>query len=330
MSKNQRAYKLYKYSSEDVKHAIQRIKKGESFRKVSAETGIPKTTLFNKLKENVPLDAKRGPKTVLEESEEERLKKWILDKAQLGFPMHADEVRIAVQKVLNEAGRTSIFADNKPGEKWLQLFLKRHPEIKKKNSEVISKSRASVTEQKLRSWFGEVKTYLEENNLIDILERPESIWNGDETGCQLNPKSGRLLGPTKEKNFYKISAGHEKESITVSCSFSAAGASIPPMVMLPYKRIPSHLSQSIPHDWSVGRSESGWMVSSCFFEYITNVFYPWCVKNKIQFLDGHKSHLSLELSDFCRENNIILVALFPNATHIIQPCEVSIFTAYKQ
>ncbi|KAJ8881917.1 hypothetical protein PR048_018403 [Dryococelus australis] len=30
---------------------------------------------------------------------------------------------------------------------------------------------------------------------------------------------------------------------------------------------------------------------------------------------GHKSHINIELSDFCRENNIILFSFPPNATH---------------
>ena len=147
------------------------------------------------------MHAKRGPKTILLEDDEKRLVKWIQGKARLGFPMHSDEVKIAVKKCLDEAERESTFKDNKPGDKWLQLFLKRHPEIKKKQTELISRSRASVTERKLREWFSEVHNYLIENDLLSVLERPESIFNGDETSVLLGPKSGRLLGPTKEKNF---------------------------------------------------------------------------------------------------------------------------------
>ena len=122
--------------------------------------------------------------------------------------------------------------------------------------------------------------------------------------------------------------------MTVLCSFSAAGASLPPMIMFPFKRIPAHLTQSVPADWCIGRSNSGWMVSSTVFEYMANIFFPWCVKQKVQFpviyfLDGHKSHLSLELSDFCLAHDIILISLFPNATHINQLCDVANFRAVK-
>jgi len=106
------------------------------------------------------------------------------------------------------------------------------------------------------------------------------------------------------------------------------------MIIYPYKRIPNYIYQSVPENWGIGRSDSGWMVSATFFEYIANIMYPWLIDNKVKFpvilyLDGHKSHLSLELSEFCTEKKIILYCLPPNATHILQPCDVSIFKPLK-
>lgn len=46
-------------------------------------------------------------------------------------------------------------------------------------------------------------------------------------------------------------------------------------------------------------------------------------------IDGHKSHLTLNLCRLCEANQIILYALLPNATHIIQPLDVAVFRAVK-
>ncbi|KYQ57097.1 hypothetical protein ALC60_03903 [Trachymyrmex zeteki] len=48
------------------------------------------------------------------------------------------------------------------------------------------------------------------------------------------------------------------------------------------------------------------MTIEIFYEYICNIFYPWLKKNEIVFavvlfVDGHSSHLTLPLSNFCRE-----------------------------
>ncbi|XP_072401163.1 uncharacterized protein [Diabrotica undecimpunctata] len=106
------------------------------------------------------------------------------------------------------------------------------------------------------------------------------------------------------------------------------------MIVFPYKRIPKELALSVPKGWAIGRSDSGWMTSATFFEYFANIFYPWLVENSIifpviLFLDGHKSHYNLELYEFCIKHRIILYCLYPNSTHILQPCDVSIFRPLK-
>lgn len=47
-------------------------------------------------------------------------------------------------------------------------------------------------------------------------------------------------------------------------------------------------------------------------------------------VDGHKSHMSLPLSQSCEENQIFLYALPPNTTHMLQPADVSVFLPLKQ
>lgn len=76
------------------------------------------------------------------------------------------------------------------------------------------------------------------------------------------------------------------------------------------------------------------MTSEVFYEYIGNVLFPWLMLKKtkfpvILFVDGHKSHLTLQVSQLCSELNIVLIALYPNATRILQPADVSAFKPLK-
>lgn len=64
------------------------------------------------------------------------------------------------------------------------------------------------------------------------------------------------------------------------------------------------------------------MTAEAFYEFMADIFHPWLIKENItlpviMFVDGHKSHLSMQLSQFCEKNGIVLVALFPNATHLL-------------
>lgn len=76
------------------------------------------------------------------------------------------------------------------------------------------------------------------------------------------------------------------------------------------------------------------MKGDLFFEYIANDFNKYLEENQIPkpiilFLDGHRSHMTLPLSEFCDKNGIILHALQSNSTHILQPADVSVFKPLK-
>ena len=47
------------------------------------------------------------------------------------------------------------------------------------------------------------------------------------------------------------------------------------------------------------------------------------------FFDGHYSHISLELIRAARQNNVHLLCLPPNTTHILQPLDVGVFSPLK-
>lgn len=103
MTPTKKSYKTYKYTITDLDKALHDIHKGASIRKIAKEYGIPKSTLHSKATGRVEILCKKGPKPILSDEEENRLKQWILNKARLGFPMHPDEVKKAVQKILNDA-----------------------------------------------------------------------------------------------------------------------------------------------------------------------------------------------------------------------------------
>ncbi|KAG5863607.1 hypothetical protein JTB14_007683 [Gonioctena quinquepunctata] len=77
------------YTQEHLERVLELISSGQkSLNAVSKVFGIPKGTLHNKIHSLVPIDRKMGPSTVLKNQEEDRLEKWIIDKAKLGFPMY--------------------------------------------------------------------------------------------------------------------------------------------------------------------------------------------------------------------------------------------------
>ncbi|CAB3254267.1 unnamed protein product [Arctia plantaginis] len=171
--------------------------------------------------------------------------------------------------------------DDRPGQKWFGKFLARNNEVSLKNAEGINKARAQVTEESIRLWFRELEEYLDSIHQKDILNDPKRIFNGDESGFALCPKTGKVLGPRGFKNLYQIKPSNEKENLTVLLIFNANGDMCPPCVVFSYIRPPKAVVNTIPQEWCLGRSETGWMRGEVFFEYVTNEFHNWVVENNI-------------------------------------------------
>ena len=117
-------------------------------------------------------------------------------------------------------------------------------------------------------------------------------------------------------------------------SFSAAGGMVPPMLIYPFQRIPADIVREVPTGWGIGRSENGWMTSETFYEYVATTFNYYLTTNEIvrpvvYFVDGHKTHLTLQVSRLCSELGIILISLYPNVTRIFQPADVALFFPVK-
>jgi hypothetical protein len=81
-------------------------------------------------------------------------------------------------------------------------------------------------------------------------------------------------------------------------------------------------------------SESGFVNRGLFESYMINNFSKHVnLRNDtktIVLYDGCKAHISLTLTDWAKENNIILFVLPPHSSHLTQPLDVGIFGPMKR
>ena len=75
----------------------------------------------------------------------------------------------------------------------------------------------------------------------------------------------------------------------------------------------------------------GWKVNSLldwfklvFLEFVKKQYGP-----KILFLDGHASHISLDLIELARVNDVILFRLPAHTSHLLQPLVLGVFKIAK-
>ena len=216
----------------------------------------------------------------------------------------------------------------------LQLFRKRHPQLTIRTPQRLSNSRACITETLIREWFDDLKGNLQNHGIEGILEDPSRVFNTDETNIQLSPKTGKVISLKGWRNIYEIAPAPEKSTLTFLGTFSASGAIACPTIVFPYVRLPTDIVQSVPDNFAIAISESGWMTAPVFYEFICNTFNNWLIEKKVNkpvilFLDGHTTHMTMQLSVKSQELGIILYLLPPYTTHILQPADVCIFKPLK-
>ncbi|XP_050552311.1 uncharacterized protein LOC118281061 [Spodoptera frugiperda] len=322
-----------KYTEEDIIKAIAAVNNGMPKKTAALKFGVPRPTLQFRLCSKF-IKSRPGPTTILTEEEEKTLVEWVISSSRKGFPKRKEDILLSVEQFLSRNPRPNNFVNNKPGDGWYRLFLKRHPELTHRTAEAVTSASANVSETNIRQWFQQIERYLKDNGYFDILSDASRVYNGDETNFQLCPKNTKVLAEKGCKNVYEVDHAQAKSCLTVMFSFSASGKTTPPMVIYPLKRMRADIRNSVPSHWGLGLSDNGWMNKNLFYQYIHNVLYPYLVENKIQFpiilfVDGHKSHMNYDLSESCKEKGIILIALYPNATRILQPADVSAFKPMK-
>ena len=134
-------------------------------------------------------------------------------------------------------------------------------------------------------------------------------------------------------NVYQVTSS-DKTQITVLACMSASGCYVPPLIVFAGQWFSYNPLEGF-EDAVMGRSENGWMASELFKIWLSDVFVKHLNEKVVPrpvvlFVDGHSTHLTMEASDICLENGIVLYCLLEHASHIMQPCDLRLFGPLKE
>ena len=168
----------------------------------------------------------------------------------------------------------------------------------------------------LDHWYSNFENFLLLHNLHNC---PSQIWNCDESGFSLCPKSGRVLASQGVRYVHQVSSSSRLQITTMVCA-SAAGSTIPPMHIFAGERFSYNPLANGVEGVYFGKFIDGW---------ITNHFVRHISPERPVSLivDGHSSHIDLDTSKFCEANGILLYCLPP---HSSQPLDVGLFSPLKK
>jgi hypothetical protein len=219
-----------------------------------------------------------------------------------------------------------------PGNGWFRAFMKRNPGLAFRTPQSLAQERASVSRQMVEEWMQGVKDDLKLDWPNDpILDDGRRIFNADESGFPISPKSRRVLAALGQKQVYQRGSG-KHEQITVMVCANANGEFMNPRILFPGQRLRDIGMRAFP-DAEYSTTDNGWMDSETFLVFLTSlndfVLEKQIKKPVIIFVDGHTTHCSFAAAQYCHDHSIILYCLIPHSSHITQPLDVGVFGPMK-
>lgn len=327
-----RGEKRRKWGQDDMDKALEDIRlNGMRPSAASKKYDIPRKTITDRLEKKVADDCRgSGPGTHLSKDHEAALVSYIEYMAQRAFPLTITQIMMYAWVIDRTEGGNK-FGPNGPCYTWWLGFKARHGDkIKLRKPDSLDRGRALFsTVNNLRSYYQLLKGVLEEG---EFSNRPQDIYNCDETIVDLNKNSQKVIVPRRFRASHSRQVA-SSEHITIHCCISAAGNSIPPFIIFKTAFPGGNYTIGGPDGTIYGKQKSGFMDGELFVQWLTKLFIPHArpteERSILLLVDGHSSHCTPEVVKIARENNVILLALPPHTTHLCQPLDVAVYKALK-
>jgi hypothetical protein len=220
-----------------------------------------------------------------------------------------------------------------PGPNWAKAFERHRPELVAKKNRPQDWNRYSIYD-KVKYWFEMIGEQLQNPDVL-----PENVYNMDEIGVMLSMlNSVKVLVGKDDTQAYR-GARVKRTMVTAVECISADGRCLDPMIIWPAKTHRANWTTHPTPGWVYAYSDTGFTDSYISLQWVKLVFDPQTkqranMKPRMLIWDGFGTHETLEILEFCFENNIILCRLPSHTSHKLQPCDVGVFgplkTAYRE
>lgn len=320
--------KRKKWLSESMTAAVASVEDGMGLRQAARQYDLPVETLRRRVTGAVSMNCKPGPATVLSAEDEEKLASYIVKMSEMGFGLTREDVQVKAFRLVELSGRQHPFRNGMAGRAWLDGFLQRHPKLTLRTAQSLSHSRAfNATREVIDDYFAKLGAMYAR---LNILTKPMQIYNVDEVGISVVHKPGKVITEMGRKCVWSVTSAEKGKNHTILACVSASGFVLPPFMIYPRKRIKENIKEGAFPGTSFHCSNKGWVNSELYLDWFKFFLANIPPARPILLIeDGHSSHISIEVIELARSNNVYLLCLPSHTTHILQPLDVGVFKSLK-
>jgi hypothetical protein len=317
------------WSQESMEAAVRSVHDGKGLREASRLYNVPVETLRRRVTGKVEMDCRPGPPTVLTLEEEGEIVRYLIQMADMGYGLTKEAVLYMVGSYVTKCKRSNPFKDGKAGRYWFEGFKKRHPNLTVRMPQPLSYARAlNSTKEVVTDFFGKLGSLYGRLNLIS---KPMQVYNADETGVTIVHKPGKVITELGRRHVYSVTSAERGRTHTVLSCISATGVVLPPCIIYPRKtKVPENFREGAGAGTLFCNSENGWINSEVYlewFDFFLKSIPP--TRPVILIQDGHASHVSIQLIELARANDVYILCLPAHTTHLLQPLDIGVFKSFK-
>ena len=306
----------------------------QSYRALADHGRVPRSTLHARAHDRQSMQKKAERQQYLTPSEDKALVDYFLHMANMGYPVrmkHVPDIAFRATQHRSASERPP----KPPGKNWAKSFEGRHPELQARRVMSMDWKRHDKNiYEKTVHWFEVIEKVLK-----DPAVRAENVYNFDETGIMLAKLNAvKVLVGKDDPRGYRGTLTKREMVTSIEC-ISADGRYLNPMIIWPATTHRSNWTTFPTPGWQYACSETGYTDSYISLEWLKHSFDPQTKeladhKPRVLICDGFGTHETLEILEFCFENNIILCRIPSHTSHKLQPCDVAVFsplkTAYRE
>jgi len=148
---------------------------------------------------------KPGPKPYLNEVEEKDLVGFLEVTPSIGYGKTRKQIKAVAETIAREKG---MLRKERISVGWFRCFLERQPQftLRKGDRTAFVRMSAMQYNEALDSYFRELKRIFDEHKLLD---KPENIYNVDETGMPLDLRAPHILAKKGQKKVRYATSGNK-------------------------------------------------------------------------------------------------------------------------
>ncbi|XP_038078568.1 uncharacterized protein LOC119745937 [Patiria miniata] len=305
--------------------------------KAAAYWQVHAAKLYRRHSGEVPLVARRGPKSALTEQDEEALVDWVVTMGKKGFPVAPSMVCDAVKVFFKKEGNP--FINDRPSHTWYHKFVRRHPKLQEglKMSRMTAICRAEDTKIMIDEWFRELNQYLTD---LGVADKPAQIWCFGQTGFEMNKRTQRMVltffRPRERAATSPIDLDDydQRREVDICVCANAAGNLLPPFIIckgLKHAPKDSSFLEDAPRGSGMLLLEGYSGAEDSFGYWIKNHLVPNLGEERpvVLLVELNESEISYGAYTAASRHGIHLFRVPPQASALLLPLNIGDEGAFK-